>query len=115
MKKLLNVLKIYKLLWVSPYLLLTLDAVSGLMKATIENKKPMGTRIALVDTKNGHGQYLTDFISLWAGLGDANPIERIRHLRAQNEEMKRLLKIATETGLTETDKKDIEYVLKCFE
>lgn len=53
------------------------------------NGKPMMTKIAVMDLNTG--QEMFDVVSLWAGCGDANPIERIGHLRSQNNAMKELL------------------------
>ena len=41
----------------------------------------------------GDGTKLEDFVSLWCGIGESSPIERARHLKAQNDELKRLLEM----------------------
>ena len=58
-----------------------------------------------------------EIISLWAGIGlDVNPIERCRHLKAQTGVLKMLLKKTTETAtLSDSEKHEIELVLKTFE
>lgn len=54
-----------------------------------QNGKPMLTKIAAVNMNTG--EKYVDIVSIWAAQGDANPIERIKHLKAQNDALKNLL------------------------
>lgn len=53
--------------------------------------KPMLTKIAAIDMSTDKVIGDINIVSLWAGVGEANPIERCRHLKRQNEHMKDLL------------------------
>lgn len=78
--------------------------------------KPMLTKIAVVDMNTGESTF--DIVSLWAGVGDANPIERSRHLKAQNQAMKDLLKVCKsnlEIGANNDLILNINLVLDTFE
>jgi len=93
--------------------------VDSIMKFAVDvqqNGKPMMTKIATVDMSKEKIIGDFDIVSLWAAVGDANPIERIGHLKAQNTAMKDLLK-ACQDKLT--DDKDlsinIKLVLDTFE
>ena len=83
-----------------------------------QHGKPMLTKIAVVDLSQDKIIGDFDMVSLWAGVGDANPIERGRHLKYQNEFMKELLKKCTKSLDSEKDEDlltDINLVLMTFE
>lgn len=61
-----------------------------------QNGKPMLTKIAVVDMSKQKIIGDFDLVSIWAGIGNANPIERCGHLKAQNTELKRLLQMCKE-------------------
>jgi hypothetical protein len=68
--------------------------MQGLMdfiKLVEKEQKPMYTQIALIDNRTNENMF--SLVSLWAGIGDANPIDRCKHLKAQNTELIRLLKL----------------------
>ena len=58
-----------------------------------DNKRAIITKIAMIDFSKEKVIGDFDMVSLWAGIGDTSPIERCRHLKAQNDELKRLLTI----------------------
>jgi len=73
----------------------------------------MATKIVFVNM--AEGKKIGDFVSLWAGVGEASPIERAMQLKAQNTELKRLLEIAKHGNLSNDNKELIELTLKTFE
>ena len=83
-----------------------------------QHGKPMLTKIAIIDMSKEKIIGDFDMVSLWAGIGEANPIERGRQLKAQNEFMKDLLKKCDKKLDAEIDKDlltDINLVLMTFE
>lgn len=59
-----------------------------------------------------------DMVSIWAGVGEANPIERSRHIKAQSEELKRLLRMCITKEDVRADTEltmNIHIVLDTFE
>ena len=85
-----------------------------------KEQKPMYTKVVLLNMADkdkvlGGKEVLGDFVSLWAGVGDANPIERCKGLKAQNVELKRLLVLARNGELKEDDMQHVDMVLKVFE
>lgn len=83
-----------------------------------QHGKPMLTKIAVIDMSEEKIIGDFDMVSLWAGIGEANPIERGRQLKAQNEFMKDLLKKCNKKLDAEVDKDlltDINLVLMTFE
>ena len=65
----------------------------------------------------GEGTRLTDFVTLWAATGDANPLHRLSNVIKQRDSLKSLVKGIKEAGyiVSEEDKKHIEMALKYFE
>jgi hypothetical protein len=106
--------KIYRQLSKTPPALVQLmtDVLDFINKVHKEGK-PMISEIAMIDI--GTNKKVCDMVTLWAGVGDANPLKRCAALKAQTEELKRLLKIATEGNLSESDKINIKLVLDCFD
>lgn len=83
-----------------------------------QHGKPMLTKIAVIDMSEDKIVGDFDMVSLWAGVGESNPIERGRQLKAQNEFMKNLLKKCDKKLDAEVDKDlltDINLVLMTFE
>jgi hypothetical protein len=113
MKKIINIWKTYKILRENAGIFKVVEDILNFVKTTHEEKKPMVTKIVLLNM--GTGEQFGDFVSLWAGIGDANPIERAKHLKAQNVELRRLLTIAKEGGISSDDKELIEMTLRIFE
>jgi len=70
-----------------------LKGIVDLAKQVQQHGKPMLTKIAVVDMSEEKIIGNFDVVSIWAGVGDANPIERGHHLKAQNTELKRLLEM----------------------
>ena len=113
MKKLIDLWKTYNLLRNNAGIFkVVTDIFKFLEKVHIE-QKPMLCQIAIVNMDKGNK--IEDFISLWAGMGESNPIERVRFLKAQNTELKRLLKLSMESDLTDFSKKEIDSALRLFE
>ena len=80
--------------------------------------KPMLTKIGVVDMSKEKIIGDFDMVSIWAAVGDANPIDRIEHLKAQNNELKKLLKEASEKIDSDSNKgfiTNVNLVLKTFE
>lgn len=96
----------------SPWIFKALEDTFKFVELTHKEQKPMVTKIVLVNMKDG--AHFGDFVSLWAGIGEANPIDRCSHLKSQNNELKRLLKIASEGKISDEDKQLIELTLKHF-
>ncbi len=95
--------------------------VKGVMDMAIsvqQHGKPMLTKIAVVDMSADKIIGDFDMVSIWAGVGDANPIERGKHLKAQNVALKELL-VKCKESLNFNDNKDlfvnISIVLDTFE
>jgi hypothetical protein len=81
-----------------------------------DKKQPMLTQIAVIDMTTKEKAF--DMVTLWAGVGDANPIQRVGHLRAQNTTMKETLKrciTAAAIAKDETLILDINLILDTFE
>lgn len=112
-KELIEVYRIWKVLNKSQSIFIMVERIFKFIQETHDQKKPMVTEIALVNMANG--TKVSDFVSLWAGIGDANPIKRVSHLKAQNIELKRLLELSSNGLITEEDKKQIEIVLRYFD
>ncbi len=83
------------------------------VEKTHKEERPMYCEIALIDV--GGELKRSSFVSLWAGIGKANPIERASHLKAQNIELIRLLKIARNGELSDDNKELIDITLKYFD
>lgn len=80
--------------------------------------KPMLTKIAVIDMSKDKILGDFDMVSLWAGVGSSNPIERSRQLKEQNKFMKDLLSKCSAKLDAEKDDdliSDIYLVLKTFE
>jgi hypothetical protein len=96
MKKLLNYFRLIKLMNNATMSIAWYKIVQSVMDYAIQvqqHGKPMLTKIAVVDMSEEKIIGDFDMVSIWAGVGDANPIERGKHLKAQNTELKRLLQM----------------------
>lgn len=113
MKRLIATFKLWRYIYKNVELLKVIEQLGKFLNGTHEKQQPMVTRIALINM--GDGNRIGDFISLWAGIGEISPIERIRHLKAQNEELLKLLKIAKEGNLSKEQKELIEMTINVFE
>lgn len=95
MKKLINYFKLIKLLNKSIIHLQWYKILQQIIDFVIETHKyqgPMLTKIAIIDMSKDKIMGDHDIVSLWAGVGDTNPIERNKQLKAQNLALKDLLK-----------------------
>lgn len=96
MKKVLNYFRLIKMLNKANIHYAWYKILENIMNFAVDvqqHGKPMLTKIAAVDMTDENPKLNIDIVSIWAGVGDANPIERISHLKAQNNELKRLLEI----------------------
>ncbi len=78
--------------------------VMDLIAQTAKEGKPMITKVALFNIADG--TKLCDYVTLWAGAHDGNPLDRIEALRNQRDELKRQLSLFVD-GMPEGDKKKI--------
>lgn len=94
MKEIINYFKLVKMLNKANIHLAYYQILENIMNfanQVHEEKKPMLTKIAAINMVADIEPSQFDIVSIWAGVGDSNPIERIRHLKAQNDAMKELL------------------------
>lgn len=112
-KKIKEIWKLYKTLRNNFEIFKVVEDIFKFVEKTQEEQKPMVCKIALINTKDG--TKFSDFVSLWAGIGDANLVDRAAGLKEQNTELKRLLKLAIAGEMTNDDKKQVECFLKFFE
>jgi hypothetical protein len=113
MKKIINVFKLFKLMYSNMGLFKVVEDIFKFVETTHEKQIPMVSKIALINTRDG--TQFSDFVSLWAGIGECSPIERAKHLKAQNDELKRLLKIASKGLISKEDKELIDLTLKILD
>ena len=67
------------------------ESVMNMANEVQQHGKPMLTKIAAIDMSKDKEIGDFDIVSIWCGVGEANPIERSKHLKAQNSHMKELL------------------------
>lgn len=113
MKKLIELWKTYKIIRKNSHLFKIVEDIFKFVETTHEKQIPLVTKIVLLNM--GTGEKIEDFVSLWAGIGMCNPIERATQLKAQNIELKRLLKTAKGGGISKEDYDLIELTLKIFD
>lgn len=97
----------------NPAILKVVLDILKFVEKTHESQKPMVCEIAMFNMKTG--ERYADFVSLWAGIGNSNPIDRAKQLKAQNIELTRLLILAKEGNLSDEDKQLIETTLRVFD
>lgn len=112
-KKIINSVRCWNAIRKHPALFKVVENIFKFVETVHNEQRPMVTKIVLLNMADG--TKISDFVSLWAGIGEASPIERCGHLKAQNIELKRLLTLASTGDLTDDDKKLIEITLKIFE
>jgi hypothetical protein len=113
MKKIIGLWKSWKILRNNAGIFKVVEDIFKFVETTHKEQKPMVTKIVLLNM--AEGKKVGDFVSLWAGIGESNPIERAMQLKAQNTELKRLLNIAKEGDLTEENKQLIDVTLRIFD
>jgi len=113
MKKMIEVYRLFKMLYKNMGLFKVVEDIFKFVETTHKEQKPMVTKIVLIDMNDG--TKIGDFVSLWAGIGECSPIERAGQLKAQNEELKRLLRIAKEGSISKDDYELINLTLKIFD
>jgi hypothetical protein len=114
MKNIISAWKTFVLLVKYPNLSVVVKGVFELIKITHEKQIPMIQHIAMLNMKDGNK--IGDLVTLWAGTGDSNLIHRAETLKAQNTELKRLLKLATDKNnvLNDEDRDLIALTIKHF-
>ena len=113
MKKLIDTWRTFKILRKNAHLFKVVEDIFKFVETTHEKQVPMVTKVVLLNM--GTGEKIEDFVSLWAGIGMCSPIERATQLKAQNTELKRLLKITKGGGISKEDYDLIELTLKTFD
>lgn len=112
MKKIIGLWRTWKILRNNAGIFKVVEDIFKFVDTAHKDQKPMVSKISVLNMANG--EKISDFVSLWAGIGDTSPIERCAHLKAQNTELKRLLEMAKDGNLTADDKQLIELTLKHF-
>lgn len=85
-----------------------------------EEQKPMTsglqlTCIANVDCSKDEKTTELDFVSLWAGIGNSNPIERLKQVVNQRDAYKTMLKKVLEKDISEKEREEIEMTIYALE
>jgi hypothetical protein len=111
-KNTINALKVFKLIANNPAIFKVVGDIFKFVEKTQEEGRPMVTKIVLANM--GDGTHLCDFVSLWAGVGETNPIERAKQLKAQNTELMRLLTIAKNGNVSKENIELIDLTLNHF-
>jgi hypothetical protein len=78
------------------------DMFDNLNKVSEMNRAVMWN-VGLVNT--GDGSRLGDFVNVWAGIGEANPIKRIEQLLLQREVLKQFITKVSESHAFSEDEK----------
>lgn len=113
MRNIFEAWKAFQLIRKKAALLKVVEDVFVFAQTTSREGKPMTCKIALLNTADG--TKITDFVSLWAGIGESNPIDRVMQLRKQRDELEHVCKYLLKNyPVSEQDRKEIEYTLKCF-
>ncbi len=112
-KNLKDTWKIWRTVKDSPAIFKVVEDIFKFVETTHKEQRPMVTKIVLLNMADG--TKMGDFVSLWAGIGEENPIDRAKGLKAQTTELKRLLQLSIDGELTNEDKKQVEMVLQIFD
>jgi len=112
-KSIVNFFKAWRIVKNNPNIFKVVEDIFKFVERTHEEQKPMACEIVLLNMKDG--TKISDFVSLWAGVGFANPLERAKQLKAQNVELKRLLTIAKEGNICAEDKNLMDVTLNIFD
>ena len=111
-KKIKDVFRIWKLISNNLTLFKIVEDIFKFVEKTHEAQHPMVTEIVLLNMANG--AKISDFVSLWAGIGQCNPIQRASQLKAQNTELIRLLTLVKDGNVSKDEYEQIELVIKHF-
>lgn len=109
-KELIIFFKIWQEVKQSPAIFNVVYDLFKFVETTHEAQKPMLTEIAILNMADG--TKISDFVSIWAGIGDDNPVKRIAKLKLQNNELKMWLVVAINDKLKQEDKQRIGELLK---
>ena len=88
-------IKIFLKVRKQPALFKLVSDIFSFIEKVANEGKPMMCKIANIDTSTGEKDVL---VSLWAGIGDVNPIDRLGVLKTQNVALQDLLKRVMEDG-----------------
>ena len=111
MKKLIALYKAAKFIRDNKKPMEVLLTIKNLAKEVENEKKPKFQNIM----KIGPDGFVYNYMSVWIGIGEITPIDRIAHLRNQNTEYKRLLQETLNTELPKELKDQIESTIRVFE
>ncbi len=91
----------------------TVEKIFEFVEQVGVEQHPRMTRIIIVNTKTG--KEVNDFVSLWAGVGGSNPINRSDQMKGQRDLCKEALKgiyIEFALKMNEHDKKIVEFAIQ---
>lgn len=112
-KKIKNIIAYYKIITTNPGILKVVADIFKFIETTYKEERPMICKIVVADI--GDENKYTDFVSLWAGIGESNPIDRCSQLKYRQNSYHEYLKIASERELTDLEKNEVKLMLKVFE
>lgn len=113
MKTLFEMLRFLKIARTKPGALKLTAIVLKFIETAHKEQRPIAQKIGVINMDTG--EEVDEFVTLWAGIGNASPIRRCTDLKAQNNELKRLLQLAKGGELTTETKQQIETALNYFD
>ena len=113
MRKIIEAYRVFQMLRKNMNILKVVEDIFNFVQTTSREGKPMTCKIALLNTADG--TKVSDFVSLWAGIGESNPVDRVMQLRRQKEELQHCLKYLLDNyAIKDADRKEIELTIKYF-
>jgi hypothetical protein len=113
MKKIIEAYRVFQMLRKNINILKVVEDIFNFVKTTSREGQPMTCKIALFNTADG--TKVSDFVSLWAGIGESNPVDRVMQLRRQKDELQHCLKYLLDNyTISDVDRKQIELTIKYF-
>lgn len=111
MKVILNYIRLFNFIRKNGHLVEILVRIVEMANKVHSEHKPIVSEVAVINMKDG--TKLSDFVSLWAGFGDGNPVTRCSHLKAQTTALKeQLARVVKEHDIKDVN---IDLMLKTFE
>jgi hypothetical protein len=105
--------KIWKEIKYMPNMFRIVQGVFKFVADTHKEQRPMLTHIGLINIEDG--TELVNMVDLWAGIGESNPIQRLKHLSERNKEMRRVLeKVYEKKELDEHDLLMVQIAIKMW-
>lgn len=112
MKTIISIWKLYRLFRKKPGLLKVVEDIFKFLETSHKEQKPMVCKIALINMADG--KQIGDFISLWAGLGESSPIERVRVLKGLNSQFLSILETVKES-INDLDHRElVDFTLEVY-